>query len=119
MAKPGWYMVCYDIADPKRLGKIHRRLKQQGIAAQKSVFFIQRDEKAMTLLLNELAKETKANRDDIRAYPVERPDKVWTTGGILETYPLVMPGRKSGGKHRPAKGRGRKKPSLWQRLLGR
>jgi len=34
--------------------------------------------------------EAESGIDDIRAYPVSRPDKVWSTGGVLETYPLVF-----------------------------
>lgn len=105
-------MVCYDIADPKRLGKIHRLLKKNGLAVQKSVFFIQRSEKDMHRLLDELGRIIRKNKDDIRAYPVESPKAVWTTGGILEAFPLVMPGQ-------VAKKKRKKKKSLLQRLLGR
>lgn len=114
MAKPGWYMVCYDIADPRRLGKVHRLMKKRGLSVQKSIFFIQKDEKGMKTLLNELGRLISDKKDDIRAYPVESPQKVWTTGGILEAFPLVIPGK------RKAARAGKKKPqSLWKRLLGR
>ncbi len=113
MARTGWYMVCYDIADPKRLGKIHRLLKKKGLAVQKSVFFIQRPEKEMIRLLEELGRIIRKKEDDIRAYPVESPQAVWTTGGILEAFPLVMPGQEA------PKKKAKKGKSLWQRLLGR
>ena len=90
MARPGWYMFCYDIADPKRLGKVHRLMKKSGIAVQKSIFFIQGTELQMKALLEDLGKFIKPKYDDIRAYPVESPDKVWTTGGVLESYPLIV-----------------------------
>jgi len=115
LIKFGWYMVCYDIANPSRLGKVHRLLRKKGISVQKSIFFIQHNEKEMNHLLDKLAQVIKRKEDDIRAYPVERPDKVWTTGGILETYPLVMPG---GNKIQPSR-KVKKEKSLWQRLLGK
>lgn len=113
MSRPGWYMVCYDIADPRRLGKVHRLMKKKGMAAQKSVFFVQRGEREIKNFLDELGRIIKRNEDDVRAYPVESPKKVWTTGGILEAFPLVMPGgrEKDTGE--------KKKKSIWQRLFGK
>ena len=116
MARPGWYMLCYDISNPSRLGKVHRIMKKEGISAQKSVFFVQKNEKDMKAFLGKLGRVIKKDKDDIRAYPVESPKKVWTTGGVLETFPLIMPGQR---KKPIKKAQKRKGKSLWQRLLGR
>lgn len=116
MARKGWYMICYDISQPKRLGRLHRLMKKKGIPVQKSVFFVHRREPDLKTLLKEIGKIIKPAEDDIRAYPVESPEKVWTTGGILESFPLIMPGankrpsqsiKKSGAK------------SLWRKITGR
>ncbi len=114
MERAGWYMVCYDIANPRRLGKVHRVMKKNGISAQRSVFFAHGSEKKMEALMAELGKVIRKDADDIRAYPVEGPKKVWTTGGILESYPLVQPGTPGRLKRKPEK-----KKSLWQRLTGK
>lgn len=114
MYRPCWFMVCYDIADPKRLGRVHRFMKKKGIAAQKSLFFVQRGEREMKTFLKDLNRIIKKNADDIRAYPVDNPKKIWTTGGILETYPLARAGREKKPK-KPAE----KKRSFWRRILGR
>ena len=114
MDRQGWYMVCYDIAHPKRLGKIHRIIKKQGLSVQKSIFFIRKTEKDMNRFLDKLEGIITRDEDDIRAYPVETPAKVWTTGGPLKEYPLLMPGRKV----KKAAGKKQKK-SLWQRLIGK
>jgi len=108
MARPGWYMVCYDICHPKRLGRFYRIMKKNGMPVQNSVFFVQKSEPDMKILLKELDKIIKQKEDDVRAYPIESPSRVWTTGGILESFPLIMPGR--------AKSR---KKSFWQRLFRR
>ncbi len=108
MARTGWYMVCYDICHPKRLGRLYRVMKKNGISAQKSVFFVQRSEPDMKIFLKELDKIIKDKEDDIRAYPIETPSKVWTTGGVLESFPLIMPGKSKN-----------KKAPLWKRFFKR
>ncbi len=95
MARPGWYMMAYDITDPKRLAKVYRILKKEGILVQKSVFFVKGTEQRIEKLLDRLATVIRAREDDIRAYPVTHPRDVWTTGGPLSSFPLVQPG---GGK---------------------
>ena len=90
MMRKGWYMIAYDISDQKRLSSIHRIMKKNGIAAQKSLFFVQKTEKEIKNLLNILEKEINKKKDDIRVYPVKSPDKIWTTGGVFESFPLVM-----------------------------
>ena len=87
MGRSGWYMLCYDIAGIRRLARVHRILKKYGIAAQRSVFFVQGTEQEMNRLLDLIDREIKPREDDIRAYPVESPKKVWTTGGVLEAFP--------------------------------
>ncbi len=103
MSRTGWYMFAYDIADPKRLLKVHRVMKQAGLAAQKSVFFVQGNESEIVGLLNRLEKIIKHSKDDIRAYPVTHPSQVWTTGGPLETFPLVRGGQRSSSKKQQSK----------------
>jgi CRISPR-associated endonuclease Cas2 len=72
--------MAYDIADPKRLAKIHRLMKKEGIAAQKSVFFIRGTEKDINTLMDRIAKVMKLGEDDLRAYPITKPADVWTNG---------------------------------------
>jgi len=85
-----WYMMAYDIADPKRLAKVHRQIKKEGIAAQKSVFFIRGTENDVEQLMDRVGKIMKLNEDDLRAYPITRPTDVWTNGpNPLEEIPTV------------------------------
>ena len=41
------YLIAYDIADPKRLVKVHRTLKRQGLPVQYSVFTVVIKRKAL------------------------------------------------------------------------
>lgn len=94
MERAGWYLVAYDIANPRRLGRIHRRIRKEGIAAQRSVFFIRGTEGQLNRLLDRLAREIKPTEDDLRAYPVRNPRAVWAFGhNPLATAPLVAPSR--------------------------
>ena len=53
--KHGYWVVLYDICDPKRLRRIEKIVSQYGIRVQKSVFEIDADEK----IINQLQKKMK------------------------------------------------------------
>lgn len=76
----GWYLLAYDIADPRRLQRVHYRLKKRGLAVQQSVFFVHATEGELTTLLDDLATVIKPREDDIRAYPIAHPGEVWLSG---------------------------------------
>ncbi|QTA81767.1 CRISPR-associated endonuclease Cas2 [Desulfonema limicola] len=78
MDRRSWYMMAYDIADPRRLAKIHRQIKKDGIAAQKSVFFVHGTEKDIESLMDRIGNIMKMNEDDLRAYPITKPADIWT-----------------------------------------
>ncbi|SJM95769.1 CRISPR-associated endoribonuclease Cas2 [Crenothrix polyspora] len=64
----GLYMIAYDIANPKRLVRIHRYLKKQGLPLQYSVFTLVIKRKALLRLLQGLDKLMNKREDDIRCY---------------------------------------------------
>ena len=111
--RAGWYLVAYDIADPKRLQRVFRLMKKNGVAAQRSVFFVNGTESRINGLLNGLAAIMKPNEDDLRAYPVEHPKKVWSFGpNPLAGFPLSdFENMKPAAKQKKPKGK-------WRRLLG-
>lgn len=84
-------MIVYDIADPKRLSKVHRIMKKNGLPVQKSVFFYYGNENTTNMLLDKIDVAIDPDVDDLRAYPIIAPDYVWTTGGVFEHLPLVNP----------------------------
>lgn len=64
------YIICYDIADPRRLGRIHRVLKKQATAVQYSVFLFSGTEGQLQSCLAQLQHLMDPHQDDIRAYPL-------------------------------------------------
>lgn len=62
------YLIAYDIADPKRLARIHRILKQQGLPVQYSVFTVVLKRKALLHLLKRIDTLIKQREDDVRCY---------------------------------------------------
>jgi CRISPR-associated protein Cas2 len=64
----GLYIIAYDIANPKRLSRVHRTLKKMGLPVQYSVFTVVMKRKALLKLLTHLNALIKTAEDDIRCY---------------------------------------------------
>ena len=64
------HLVCYDIADPERLVKVHRTVRRWGMPLQYSVFLVPAAPRAIADLLAELGALIDHREDDIRIYPL-------------------------------------------------
>jgi len=64
------HLVCYDIADPERLTKVHRTVRRWGTPLQYSVFLVPATPSAIGQLLIALARLIDHREDDIRIYPL-------------------------------------------------
>lgn len=114
MNDPGWYLIAYDVREPRRLRRIHRRLRREGVAMQESVFLVQRTERDIATLMNELAGIIDRHQDDLRAYPIRDPGESWLRGqGLLDGGLLAASTRPGTERTSPAAG------SWWRRLIGR
>lgn len=113
MDQPGWYLVAYDVADPKRLQRMHRRLRREGLAVQQSVFLVQRSQRRIEALLDELERLMRRREDDLRAYPVHHPGEIWLRGrGLVDGHLLAPDGKDRARGTKPAS------RSWWRRLFG-
>lgn len=65
---PARWLITYDIRDPKRLGKVFKALKKEGIPVQYSVFYLHLSAAKIGSLMVALAKLTDSRNDDVRAY---------------------------------------------------
>lgn len=65
-------LICYDIADPKRLGRLFRFLKKHATPLQYSVFLFTGSDRQLDRLMMQAALLIDAKADDLRAYPLPR-----------------------------------------------
>ncbi len=64
------WLISYDIADPKRLVRVHRWLKSVGLPVQYSVFSASLNARELRHLREQLAARIHCKQDDIRFYPL-------------------------------------------------
>lgn len=64
------FIICYDIANPKRLGRLHRYLKKIAVPLQYSVFLFVGDERQLDRHLEHAASLIDEKEDDLRGYPL-------------------------------------------------
>lgn len=62
------YLISYDIAHPKRLGRTHRILKKAGLPLQYSVFTVVLSQTRLERLLAAIEKIIDPREDDVRCY---------------------------------------------------
>ena len=90
------YLVTYDIADPRRLVRLYRYLKKQGLPIQYSVFLVEASAAQMGSLMVKIAKMIHPDADDVRAYRL--PENGWqVTLGASILPDNILPGGPSTG----------------------
>ena len=85
------YLVTYDIADPKRLSRLFKFMKKQGVPVQYSVFLVETSAVKLAELMLRIAKMIHPSADDVRAYRL--PDNGWqVTMGASILPDDILPG---------------------------
>jgi CRISPR-associated protein Cas2 len=74
------FLISYDIADPKRLGRIHRVLKKAGMPVQYSVFSVVCTQASVKKLLCRLENLMDVRQDDLRCYTLPAQIECKTLG---------------------------------------
>lgn len=62
------WLIAYDIADPRRLTRIHTFLKKYGVPVQYSVFLVRLDRRALREVVRGLRDRLRKSEDDVRLY---------------------------------------------------
>lgn len=73
------HIVAWDVRDPRRLRRLHRRLSRRALALQDPVFLFCGSERALRRLERELAKLVRPE-DDLRIWPFPDGTQLWTHG---------------------------------------
>lgn len=74
--KRNW-LITYDIADPRRLKRVHGYLKRYAVPVQLSAFVLQGSQRQLTEVLRGLTERIEPAADDVRAYHL--PDRCEVT----------------------------------------
>ena len=69
------WLVTYDIANPRRLARVFKHLKKEGVPMQYSVFAVDGSNAKMGALMAHLGTLIDLREDDVRAYRL--PDNGW------------------------------------------
>jgi len=86
------WLLAYDIANPRRLGRVHRAVKRFATPLQFSVWVVHESAIGMVRIKQELAALIDARYDDIRIYRIPaRPEWVSFGAGILPEDVLLFP----------------------------
>lgn len=62
------WLIAYDIADPRRLGRLHRLLKKHALPLQYSVFLAWLGGRQLAALLKQIEDLIEPREDDVRLY---------------------------------------------------
>jgi len=69
------WLVTYDISNPKRLARVFKYLKKEGVPIQYSVFAVSASTSEMGAIMAGVAKLIHTKQDDVRAYRM--PEDGW------------------------------------------
>lgn len=86
------FVICYDIADEKRIRKVAKCLEKNASRIQKSIFFYPHATQAdIFALVNELDEIIDQDEDDIRIYHVDIKNSIALESGIdLNNFNLLF-----------------------------
>jgi len=77
------FLICYDIADEKRVAKIGKTIEKKAIRIQKSVFLFDKATKEeLSQLIETIMKIFNKKQDDLRIYTIK--DKGLTLGSAID-----------------------------------
>lgn len=78
------WLLAYDIRDPKRLQRVWRCLRQEGVRLQYSVYLLTGSRRHIEQLLAQLQPIIDERVDDVRVYPLSENTKIWGLGTQFE-----------------------------------
>lgn len=80
MNAPRAWLITYDIADPRRLLRVHRFLKKRAVPVQYSVFLFEGSDAQIGRLMQQIEQLIRPDEDDVRAYQLPQTPQFDTLG---------------------------------------
>ncbi|OAQ15398.1 CRISPR-associated protein Cas2 [Bibersteinia trehalosi Y31] len=77
------YLIGYDITNPKRLIKVHKRMTKYATPLQYSIFLLEGTNKLLQECLNDVLTLLDKKQDDLRVYPLSSGTKQWQVGKAI------------------------------------
>lgn len=85
-------ILCYDIADPRRLGRVHRYMRKHGMALQYSVFECWLTDAALRAVIEGVRQRIDEGEDDVRVYGVRAGVPIACLGRAIMPEGITRPG---------------------------
>jgi len=99
-----WYVLAYDIRDPRRLQRVHYFLRKKALALQNSVFLVNENRAGLQEIVEGIRERADNNIDDIRLYPLTHPNVIWAAGKQADAMSGLYGGKQK--QDRPAQQKG-------------
>lgn len=93
-----WYLLAYDVRDPKRLSRLHYALKKKALPMQESVFLVHADAPKLKSIIELVGERTHTREDDVRIYPLRHPNDMWLAGCQSQSLAGLFAGKEDSGK---------------------
>ena len=92
MTKHRTWLVAYDIADHRRLARVHRCLTKELVAVQYSVFMGELSDRRLAQIERRLLRLIDPTEDDVRFYVLTRASSVEAIGLGRLPEGVMLPG---------------------------
>jgi len=88
--KMGCWVAFYDIADPKRLNRVHRLMSSEAVAIQKSVFLVSMSPDEVTIFTRQIYELIDISEDRVDFIRLPRNVKAISLGKRLEDEGILL-----------------------------
>ena len=84
------FLICYDIADEKRVAKIGKLVEKESLRIQRSVYFYEQvTKRELMVLVEKILKVLDEEADDLRIYTIKNKGIAFGEAVDLEN-PLIF-----------------------------
>ncbi len=74
------WILAHDIRDPRRLQRVWRYLRKEGLRLQYSVYVLAGSRRQIEQIMEDLRAMIDEQQDDVRVYPLTENSRIWGIG---------------------------------------